>query len=207
MFCGRATFTNLSRYSDLNEKTYRRHYAQPLPFRAIHRQLIEQGSSSEHERIAAIDCTFLPKSGKKTEGLGLFYNSSHGKSDRGLEWSLLSVVDLKQNTAYTLNATQTIDTPTSADYLKVGKQVDIIFKETEVIIATGTALKISLQNRFKGPVKRIETGELLSKVVVSSAAGDITSIITTNAVQQLELETGVEVTALVKTNEVMLAPR
>lgn len=109
MLCGRANFTNLSRYSDLNEKTYRRHYAQALPFTALHQQLIKQGSSSEHERIAAIDCTFIPKSGKKTEGLGHFYNGSHGKSERGLEWSVLSVVDLKQNTAYPLNATQTID--------------------------------------------------------------------------------------------------
>lgn len=113
MVCGRANFTNLSRYSDLNEKTYRRHYAQPLPFTALHQHLIAQGSSSNHERIAAIDCTFLPKSGKKTEGLGLFYNSSHGKTERGLEWSVLSVVDLNQNTAYTLNANQTIETPSS----------------------------------------------------------------------------------------------
>ena len=114
MFCGRANFTNLSRYSDLNEKTYRRHYAQPFPFTALHQQLISQGSSSEHERIAAIDCTFLPKSGRKTEGLGHFFNSSHRKSERGLEWSVLSVIDLKQNTAYTLNATQTLESRTSS---------------------------------------------------------------------------------------------
>ena len=111
MVCGRANFTNLSRYSDLNEKTYRRHYAQRLPLTAVNQHLIEQGSSSAHERIAAIDCTFIPKSGKKTEGLGHFYNGSHGKSDRGLEWSVLSVVDLKQNTAYALNATQTVESP------------------------------------------------------------------------------------------------
>lgn len=111
MLCGRANFTNLSRYSDLNEKTYRRHYAQPLPFTSIHQHLIEQGSCSHHERIAAIDCTFLSKSGKRTEGLGHFYNGSHGKSERGLEWSVLSVIDLNQNTAYTLNATQTLTSP------------------------------------------------------------------------------------------------
>lgn len=99
-----------------------------------------------------------------------------------------------------------LDTPSTADYLKIGNKVNIIFKETEVIIATGAALKISLQNRFKGPVKSIECGELLSKVVVDSPAGEITSIITTNATKQLELESGTEVTALVKTNEMMLSP-
>lgn len=74
-----------------------------------------------------------------------------------------------------------LDTPKTASYLKVGSSVNIIFKETEVIIATGSALKISLQNRFKGPIKSIASGDLLSKVIVASAAGDITSIITTNA--------------------------
>ena len=104
---GRATFTNLSRYSDLNEKTYRRHYAKPADFESVHRELIDQSSAAPTERIAATDCSFVPKSGKKTEGLDQFFNGSHGKCERGLEWSLLSVVDLTQNSAYTLNAQQT----------------------------------------------------------------------------------------------------
>jgi hypothetical protein len=107
IFCGRATFTNLSRYSDLNEKTYRRHYATPTDFEVIHQKLIDQSSTVPHERIGAVDCSFVPKSGKKTEGLAQFFNGSHGKSEQGLEWSLLSVVNLTQNTAYTLNARQT----------------------------------------------------------------------------------------------------
>lgn len=78
-----------------------------MPFTSIHRKLIEQCGSPTKERIAAIDCTFLPKSGKKTEGLDYFYNGSHGKSERGLECSLLSIIDLEQNTAYSLNARQT----------------------------------------------------------------------------------------------------
>lgn len=104
LVCGRANFTNLSRYSDLNEKTYRRHYAKPTDFESIHRELIDQSSEAPTERIAATDCTFVPKSGKKTEGLDQFFNGSRGKCERGLECSLLSVVDLKQNSAYTLNA-------------------------------------------------------------------------------------------------------
>ena len=105
--CGRANFTNLSRYSDLNEKTYRRNYGKSVPFTTIHSKLIEQCSSPQKERIAAVDCTFVPKSGKKTEGLDYFYNGSHSQSERGLEWSLLSIIDLNQNSAYTLNASQT----------------------------------------------------------------------------------------------------
>jgi hypothetical protein len=105
---GRANFTNLSRYSELNEKTYRRHYAQAFAFTELQGALIAQASSQKHKRIAAVDCTFIPKSGKKTSGLGQFYNGSQSKSERGLEWSVLSIIDLEQNSAYSLNATQTL---------------------------------------------------------------------------------------------------
>lgn len=105
--CGRANFTNLGRYSDLNEKTYRRHYAESIAFEDIHRALIDAASSPSAERIAVNDCTFVNKSGKKTEGLGFFYNGSHSKSERGLEWSVVSIVDMEQNTGYTLHAQQT----------------------------------------------------------------------------------------------------
>ena len=81
-----------------------------MPFTALNQHLIEQGPSLKGERIAGVDASFLPKSGKKTEGLGQFYNGCHGKSERGLEWSALCIIDLEQNTAYTLNATQTVPT-------------------------------------------------------------------------------------------------
>ena len=99
-----------------------------------------------------------------------------------------------------------IDTPDTVDYLQTGVNINLIFKETEVILARGNELNISLQNRFFGPVIAVESGDLLSKVVVNAKQGEITSIITTNAVRQLEIEVGTEVTALVKTNEMMLSP-
>ena len=69
--------------------------------------MLNVASASSNERIAATDCTFFEKSGKKTEGLDFFYNGSHSKSERGLEWSLLSIIDLKQGTGYSLSAQQT----------------------------------------------------------------------------------------------------
>ncbi len=86
-FCGRANFTNLSRYSELNEKTYRRHYSQPLPFTSLNSRLIEQCSSPKPERIAAIDCTFLPKSGKTTFGLDYFYTGTQKPRGRKRQYS------------------------------------------------------------------------------------------------------------------------
>lgn len=86
----------------------RRHYSQPVAFTALNQNLIEQDASPKRERVAVVDASFLSKSGKNTEGLGQFYNGCAGKSERGLEWSVLGIIDLEQNTAYTLNATQTL---------------------------------------------------------------------------------------------------
>mgnify|MGYP003677937233 FL=1 len=98
-----------------------------------------------------------------------------------------------------------IDTPESASYLKEGNTVNLIFKETEVIIGRGTAFAISLQNRIVGKLKFIRSGALLSKLVVDTELGEIASIITSNAVNDLGLLVGDEVTVMVKTSEMMLS--
>jgi molybdopterin-binding protein len=98
-----------------------------------------------------------------------------------------------------------IDTPESASYLKEGNTVNLIFKETEVIIGKGTAFAISLQNRIVGKLKFIRSGALLSKLVVDTELGEIASIITSNAVNDLGLLVGDEVTVMVKTSEMMLS--
>ena len=98
-----------------------------------------------------------------------------------------------------------IDTPQTCSYLQLKHPVKVIFKETEVIMATGKIHPISLQNRIPGTIFLIESDNLLSKVVVDSSVGKITSIITTNAVNQLGLEVGKEVIAMIKTNELMLS--
>lgn len=98
-----------------------------------------------------------------------------------------------------------IDTPDSSNYLKVQNKVKVIFKETEVILGKGENLPISLQNKIVGQVESIESGELLSKVILKTAAGTVTSIITTNAVKQLEITLNSKVTAMIKTNEMMLS--
>ena len=99
-----------------------------------------------------------------------------------------------------------IDSPETAPYLKIGHPVQVLFKETEVLI--GKDLKpgsISLQNKITCTIRKIEAGKLLSKLGLESALGGLVSIITTHAVEQLKLQPGDVVTAMVKTNEIMLA--
>lgn len=115
----------------------------------------------------------------------------------------LSIVRIDVNGL--LLSTIVIDTPETASFLKLREPVTVIFKETEVILGIGDMKGISLRNKFKGQVVDLQSDELLSKVVVDTKVGLISSIITSNAVKQLKIELGSEVTAMVKTNEIQLS--
>ncbi len=97
-----------------------------------------------------------------------------------------------------------IETPDTVDYLKIGRGINVMFKETEVIIGKGKA-QISLQNRIPTRIIAIKKGQLLSQITLQYNDHSLSSIITSNAVDQLELTPGTEVIAMVKTNEVMLS--
>ena len=115
----------------------------------------------------------------------------------------LSIV--KVNLGDTIFSTILIDTPETADFLKLENEVKVIFKETEVILGVGDMSGISLRNKLVGTVSCIESDKLLSKVTIKTDLGFITSIITTNAVNQLKIIEGLELSAMIKTNELMLS--
>ena len=96
---GKVNFRNLSRYSDYCEKTYARHYRRPFAFMGFNERLVTEIVPANHELLGVMDCSFISKSGKETYGLGNFYNSSQDKATKGLELSVLGVVDVTDNTA------------------------------------------------------------------------------------------------------------
>jgi DDE superfamily endonuclease len=108
--CGKANFTNLSRYGDYSERTYRRQYQKSFDFIPFHAQTIAAAIAPEREQIAAIDCSFISKSGKQTWGVDNFYNGSISKSQKGLEISVISVIDVSAHQGYTLSVKQTATT-------------------------------------------------------------------------------------------------
>jgi hypothetical protein len=109
VFQGKANFRNMSRYSTLSEKRLSRWYGRTFAFAQFNTTLLSHTLSDDQDCIAAIDASFVNKAGKKTDGLGWFYNGSLGQPQRGLEVSMICLVDLKSNTAYALEALQTID--------------------------------------------------------------------------------------------------
>ena len=58
---------------------------------------------------------------------------------------------------------------------------------------------------FKGHIKEIIRGDVVSEIGVETPWGIVTSVITTRSVDQLELKVGSEVVALVKSTEVSIA--
>lgn len=109
IFQGKATFRNLSRYSGLHEKTFSRWFRKEFDFTELNQRIISHEIPKSSVLIGAVDASFVAKSGKCTDGLGYFWNGSKQQSERGLEISSICVVDMEANTAYALNAKQTID--------------------------------------------------------------------------------------------------
>lgn len=68
-----------------------------------------------------------------------------------------------------------------------------------------TIKAINVRNQFKGVIKEIVTGEVVSEIDVQTASGIVTSVITTRSVRDLELKVGSEVIAFFKSTEVSIA--
>jgi molybdopterin-binding protein len=64
---------------------------------------------------------------------------------------------------------------------------------------------INVRNQFRGRIKAIIEGPVVSEVDVETPAGIVTSVITTRSIRDLGLELGSEVVALVKATEVSIA--
>ena len=107
MVCGKVNYTNLSRYSNVCERTYRRHFQRGFTFEALNAGLLVESAGKEDTQVGVVDCTFLEKSGRHTYGLDWYYNGKTQRAERGLELSVVAIVNLDQNTGYTLSAQQT----------------------------------------------------------------------------------------------------
>ena len=64
---------------------------------------------------------------------------------------------------------------------------------------------INVRNQFRGQIKEIIRGDVLSEIDVETPAGIVTSVITTRSVDSLGLKIGSEVVAQVKATEVSIA--
>ena len=65
-------------------------------------------------------------------------------------------------------------------------------------------MKVSGRNRLKGIVNEVTLGEVMARVVLRVGDNRITALISKEAVEEMEIKEGKEMTALIKATEVML---
>lgn len=89
--------------------------------------------------------------------------------------------------------------------LEVGKEAVAIAKATEVLVGVGE-FKLSARNQFKGTVENINKGAVNAIVTIALADGHkVSATISIAAVEELGLEVGKEVVAIIKATSVMFA--
>lgn len=87
---------------------------------------------------------------------------------------------------------------------KPKEKVTLLFKETEVGLAKNLSGMISLRNRFKAVITKIEQGPILAKITLTYKGHSVESIISSQSAMDMKLKEKEEVEWLVKTNEVAL---
>ena len=106
-FVGRATMVNLSRFGAGSPRRLHRWFERPFDWPTLNWTALEQTEATDHLLTICVDCTFLPKSGSHTWGFASFHNGATGRSEPGCEACVVGLLDLDEQTAYTLEAHQT----------------------------------------------------------------------------------------------------
>lgn len=98
-----------------------------------------------------------------------------------------------------------LETEQTAPYLKAGKSVYLLFKETEVeIIKEFSSERTSFLNVFNAEVETIKTGKLLSKFDFKSSGGSISAVIPNISIEPMNLKVGEKVNLIVRATEISI---
>jgi molybdate transport system regulatory protein len=90
------------------------------------------------------------------------------------------------------------------EYWQAESYLSKVLSESGAVEVKG--LKLSARNQFKGKVVAVEKGVITAKVKVEvKMPVTITAVITKDAVEDLDIKVGDEVTAIAKSTEVMIA--
>lgn len=90
------------------------------------------------------------------------------------------------------------------EYKQVESYLDKVLSDKGCLEVKG--LKLSARNQFKGKVLAVEKGVITAKVKVEiKMPVTVTAVITKEAVEELDIKVGDEVTAIVKSTEIMIA--
>ena len=153
---GRVNFSQLGRQGERYEQTYRNHFEQQCDWATINTSRIQ--NTCGDELVIGFDPSYISKSGKHTPGLGYFYSGVAGSYKRGLEIGNIAVIDIKQNTAYHLEAIRTPNIKkenTKDGRTIVNHYAELIIDRAETLIALSTILVVDgyfAKKKFIDPI-------------------------------------------------------
>ena len=114
-----------------------------------------------------------------------------------------ATVYIKLKSGYTMVSVITVGAVENLN-LQIGDEVIAIIKSSAVLITTDMSINISARNKLNGVVENIHLGEVNSEVIINVGGDLIASVITKNAVGELDVKIGDKVTAVIKSNDVMI---
>lgn len=88
--------------------------------------------------------------------------------------------------------------------IAVGTKVILSINASHIAIAKDLRGDISLSNRLDCVIKKLDKGELLSSLTLDFKGISLTSIITTNSVNRMNLKENDQITALIKASELSI---
>jgi len=118
---GRVTLKGLSRWTQdrASYRTLQRFYAQTVPWAAVSVKFFETHLFTvEEEYIIGGDTTTITKAGQETHGLDRFFSGVLGQVVKGLEFTVFSLISVKQRKSYPLAVGQTVRSEAEKGELK-----------------------------------------------------------------------------------------
>lgn len=89
--------------------------------------------------------------------------------------------------------------------LKIGDEVRLSFKSSDIFVATSPLLNCSVSNEIKAVITDIQRGEAASVLHLSTGEFEFESIITTASLKRLNLALGDQIYAYVKATSLYIA--
>ncbi|WP_346745933.1 TOBE domain-containing protein [uncultured Campylobacter sp.] len=89
--------------------------------------------------------------------------------------------------------------------LKIGDEVRLNFKSSDVFVATSRILNCSVSNEIKAQISDIEQGQITSSLHLNAGKFEFESIISTASLKRLNLAPGDQIYAYVKATSLYIA--
>ena len=89
--------------------------------------------------------------------------------------------------------------------LKIGDEVWLNFKSSDVFVATSPLLNCSVSNEIKAEISDIQKGQITSSLHLNAGEFEFESIISTSSLKRLNLAPGDQIYAYVKATSLYIA--